>query len=145
MKKISNPKDLVVAQLSEILWVERRLAFDVLPKLIGDVHDGELKALLEQHHEETKEHVQRVERAFKELGMEPSSAFSPPASSLFDHHDEVAGKILEPQLADQWHVAAAIATEHLELALYAAIDLESLKPNAKDEADALAKLGRFRR
>ena len=147
MKKLSNPNDLLVAVLSELLWVERRLAFDVLPSVIESVSDSGLRALLEQHLAETREHVNRVEQAFKSLGFEPSSAFSPGASALFDHHDEVAGKIVEPALADQWHASAAVATEHLELALYAAIDAlapdavkKALAPNVKDEASALERL-----
>lgn len=152
MKKLSNPKDVVIAQLSELLWVERRLAFDVLPSLIEAVSDEHLRGLIEQHHQETKEHVTRVESAFRALEMEPSSAFSPPASALFDHHDEVAKKIVEPGLADQWHAASAIATEHFEIALYEGIDAtapdevrELLAANFDDERSALEKLTAYAR
>lgn len=141
MKKLSNPKDLLVAQLSETLWVERRLAFDVLPEVIDSVSDEELRGLFEQHLEETRTHVERVEAKFREIGMEPSSAFSPGFSGLMEQHDTLAQKIVEPQLADQWHARAGIAAEHFELALYAGID--GLDQNAKDEAAALQKLERW--
>jgi ferritin-like metal-binding protein YciE len=143
VKKLSNPKDLVVAQLSELLWVERRLAFDVLPEVIGSVHDAALKELFEEHHAETQEHVKRVEAAFRRLEFEPSSAFSPGFSGLIEQHDTVAKKIVEPGLADRCHAAAGIAAEHFELALYTALDLDELAPNAKDEAGALKKLERW--
>ena len=45
MKKLSNPRDLLVAQLSELLWIERRLAFDVLPEMIDQAHDQKLVQL----------------------------------------------------------------------------------------------------
>jgi ferritin-like metal-binding protein YciE len=150
VKKLSNPRDLLVAQLSELLWVERRLAFDVLPSVIEAASDEQLKALFAEHLDETREHVERVEQAFRKLGMEPSSAFSPGFSGLVEQHDEVAKKIVEPGLADRWHAAAGIAAEHFELALYAGIEpladrevRDLLDRNAKQENQALEKLERY--
>jgi ferritin-like metal-binding protein YciE len=146
VKKLSNPRDLLVALLSELLWVERRLAFDVLPEVIESVRDERLKKAFEQHHEQTKLHAERVEGVFRELGMEPSSAFSPGFSGLIEQHDTVAKKIVEPGLADQWHARAGIAAEHFELALYTAIEpldkhvARALAPNVVDEQDALKGL-----
>jgi ferritin-like metal-binding protein YciE len=144
VKKLSSPKDLLVAQLSELLWVERRLAFDVLPDVIEKVHDDQLRALFQEHHEQTQEHVKRVERAFRELGMEPSSAFSPGFSGLVEQHETVTKKIVEPALEDRWHASAGVAVEHFELALYSCIDgVEGLDPNEEDETAALKKLERW--
>jgi ferritin-like metal-binding protein YciE len=150
VKKLSNPRDLLVAQLSELLWVERRLAFDVLPSVIEAASDEQLKTLLGEHLDETREHVERVERAFRALEMEPSSAFSPGFSGLIEQHDEVAKKIVEPGLADRWHAAAGIAAEHFELALYAGIEplagrnvWDLLAGNAKQENRALDKLEHY--
>ena len=152
MKKLSNPRDLLVAELSELLWVERRLAFDVLPSVIEAASDEQLKALFNEHLDETREHVQRVEQAFRALEMEPSSAFSPGFSGLIEQHDEVANKIVEPDLADRWHAAAGIAAEHFELALYAGLEplagrelWDLLDANAKQENRALEKLERYAR
>lgn len=147
MKKLSNPKDLLIAQLSELLWVERRLAFDVLPSIIEAASDDQLVRLFSEHLEETTEHVTRVEQAFRALGSEPSSALSPAFSGLIEQHETVAGKIVEPGLRDKWHAAAGIATEHFELALYTAIETlapdevrSDLAANAKQEDAARRKL-----
>src|SRR4051794_33439058 len=136
--------------LSELLWVERRLAFDVLPEVIEAVSDPELQRLFEQHLAETREHVARVEDAFRSLDMEPSSAFSPGFNGLIEQHDTVAGKIVEPELADRWHASAGVAAEHFELALYAALDplvsddlLALLRENRSDEEAALKQLLRW--
>jgi ferritin-like metal-binding protein YciE len=150
VKKLSNPRDLVVAMLSELLWVERRLAFDVLPSVIGAVHAPSLKESFEQHLAETREHVARVERAFRSLEMEPSSAFSPGFSGLIEQHDDVSKKTVEPGLADRWHAAAGIAAEHFELALYAGLEAlapasawEALSANVEQERAALEKLTKW--
>jgi ferritin-like metal-binding protein YciE len=146
VKKLSNERDLLMAQLSELLWVERRLAFDVLKDVIDAVHDTELRQLFESHLEETREHVNRVEQAFRELGVEPSSALSPGFSGLIEQHDTVAKKIVDSRLEDRWHAAAGIAAEHFELALYAALPDDTraaLSANAKDEEGARNNLERW--
>src|SRR3954454_4551187 len=144
VKKLSNERDLLIAELSELLWVERRLAFDVLKDVIGAVHDSELRKLFETHLEETREHVTRVEQAFRELGIEPSSALSPGFSGLIEQHDTVAKKIVDSAVEDRWHATAGIAAEHFELALYAALpdDIrDALSANSDDEDAARKKLG----
>jgi ferritin-like metal-binding protein YciE len=150
VKKLSNPTDLLVAMLSELLWVERRLAFDVLPEVIAAASDAALVALFEQHLAETREHVGRVEAAFRSLQMEPSSALSPGFSGLIEQHDTVTKKIVEPGLADRWHASAGIAAEHFELALYAGVEAlapdavwSSLSSNVDEERGALEKLTKW--
>jgi ferritin-like metal-binding protein YciE len=152
VKKLSNDRDLLLAQLSELLWVERRLAFDVLKDVIDAVHDSELRGLFETHLEETREHVRRVEQAFRDLGVEPSSALSPGFGGLVEQHDTVAKKVVSPELEDRWHAAAGIAAEHFELALYSTIEAAApdgvrngLTQNVKDEETALRQLERWLR
>jgi ferritin-like metal-binding protein YciE len=152
VKKLSNDRDLLLAQLSELLWVERRLAFDVLKDVIDAVQDSDLRGLFETHLEETREHVRRVEQAFRELGVEPSSALSPGFSGLIEQHDTVAKKIVSSEVEDRWHAAAGIAAEHFELALYSAIESaapdavrSALTRNVEDEESALRQLERWLR
>ena len=86
----------------------------------------------------------RVEQAFRELGIEPSSALSPGFSGLIEQHDTVAKKIVDSGVEDRWHAASGIAAEHFELALYAGIRSEvvrqALATNVDDEESALKKL-----
>ena len=35
---IVNPRDLLLKQLAELLWIERTLFFEVLPKVHDDAH-----------------------------------------------------------------------------------------------------------
>ena len=92
-----------------------------------------------------------MEEAFRALGAEPASARRAPAAALAAEHDETAGKIAEPRLADLFHAAAAIQTEHLEIASYDVLlelartlgrdDLvEPLAENREEEAQTLQRL-----
>jgi ferritin-like metal-binding protein YciE len=149
--KLSSPRDLFLQLLAEMLWIERMLVFEVLPSLQKQVQSESLAAAVEEHLAQTHGHVARVEEAFRALGAEPASARSGPAAALAAEHEEVAAKIAEPRLADLFHAAAAIHTEHLELAGYEVLlelaraldreDLEkALEQNRGEEAETLERL-----
>jgi ferritin-like metal-binding protein YciE len=148
--RLSSPRDLFLQLLAEMLWVERMLVFEVLPNLRKQVQSESLAAAVEEHLAQTRGHVTRVEEAFRALGAEPVSARSAPAAALAAEHDETAGKIAEPRLADLFHAGAAIKTEQLEIASYDVL-LElapetaraSLAENRKEEAQALELLRRL--
>ena len=148
---VSNPRDLFLVALSEILFVERMLSFEVLPELQKQVHDPDLGRALAEHLEETKRHVENVEAAFRAVGAEPSSAHSPPFVGLKDHHSQLAGNTKDDRLADVLHAHAAAATEHYEIASYRTLVAlarelgvddarKALESNLSDEEGALKAL-----
>jgi ferritin-like metal-binding protein YciE len=121
MAKVSNPRDLLVQLLGELLHVERRLVGDVLRSLAESVHDDELSRSLRQHLDETKAHVERIEVAFRRLEVAPSAHLSRPFESAVAQHDELAPTVVEPRLADVFHAQAALHTEHWEIAAYTTV------------------------
>ena len=148
---VSNPRDLLLVGLADILFVERMLSFQVLPRLLESVSDPELTAALAEHLAQTKRHVANVERAFETVGAEPSSDHSPPFVGLEDQHSEIAGGVKAPALADLWHASAAIHTEHYEIASYRQLRLLAemldnreldglLAENLGEEEQALGRL-----
>jgi ferritin-like metal-binding protein YciE len=94
------------------------LAFEVLPKLAREVKSETVAGIVEEHLAETHEHAARVEQAFRALGAEPSSNLDAGIDGLRKQHDEQSSNVVGDRLADALHVAAAIRTEHAELALY---------------------------
>jgi ferritin-like metal-binding protein YciE len=124
-----------------MLWTERTLALEVLPKLQREVTSGPLAEAVAHHLEQTKEHATRVEQAFRAVGAETSSNLFPPAEKLAEHHDEVAQQIVEERLRDTFHASAAAATEHLEIAMYDALITVA---KAMEEKDAVRLLERNR-
>jgi ferritin-like metal-binding protein YciE len=110
------------------------------------VRDEELKDALEEHRAQTKEHVDRVETAFRRLDVAPTSNLSRPFESAVAQHHELAAAIVEPRLADVFHAQAALHTEHWEMAAYRTLlplvgdeVRELLERSFKEEGDA-AKL-----
>jgi ferritin-like metal-binding protein YciE len=127
------------------------LAFEVLPELQKEIKSQRLAEVVTAHLEQTREHVARVEQAFRVLEAEPSSSRNEALAGLAGQHDDVAANVVEPHLKDLFHADAAIHTEHLELAGYeAAITLARtiganeaaslLEQNRDDEEQALKLL-----
>jgi ferritin-like metal-binding protein YciE len=135
----------VFAQLGELLWIERTLAFEALPKLIEEVRDEELRAAFADHLEQTRFHAPRVEAAFRTAGAEPTAARSATLAGLLDQHE--SQQVKEPGLRDLFHAWGAARTEHLELGVYdtllTLLPDEGLRQNRDEEADALARLLRI--
>ena len=145
--KISNPRDLLVLFLGELLHVERRLAGGVIRDLADEVHDDELRTALQRHLEETVQHVERVESAFRRIEVAPTANLSRPFESAVAQHGELAANVLEPRLADNFHAQAALHTEHWEIAGYEAVlrlapaaVAELLEPSLDDERRAAARM-----
>lgn len=144
---VSNPRDLTVQLLGELLYVERRLADSVIDELVASVEDPELAELLRAHQRETVVHVGRVESAFLALGVTPSSNRSAPFEAAVTQHGELAPSVVDRALADRFHAQAALHTEHWEIAAYETLlriaspeVTERIGPSLDDELEAAAKL-----
>lgn len=144
--KVSNPRDLLVLLLGEILFVERRLAGGVLQQLIDAVQDEELRDALRAHLEETRQHVDRVEIAFRKIEVAPTANLTQVFESAVAEHDAVAKSIVDQGLADVFHAQAALHTEHWELGAYRTVfalaprEVRDVLRPSYDEEGAAAKL-----
>lgn len=138
----------LVALLREQLYTEQQLV-ETLPELISEAGDTELKGDLEHHLEETRDHVERLEKVFAALGEKPQPKKSAVLDSLKKTHKELSGKAEGP-LLDFIVAASAASTEHHEIAVYdAAITVADalgetevsklLKQNLRQEEAALKK------
>jgi hypothetical protein len=77
---MSNPRDVYLALLGDLLFVERTLSFETLPQMLADAGDPALARAMAEHLEQTKAHVGRVEQAFRSAGAEASSNHSLPVA-----------------------------------------------------------------
>lgn len=136
MAEIATPRELFLHELGDILYVERKLSDEVLPKLIGEVQDDELKKGLESHLEQTRQHVTNVEQVFDSLGEEPQAEKCVGFEGLKKEHDQLLEES-GPDLVDLVDTGAAARTEHYEIAAY-----EGLIPMARalEEREAVGLL-----
>jgi ferritin-like metal-binding protein YciE len=150
MAEMTTPHDLFLHELGDILYVERALADETLPELIGEVEDEEFRSALESHLEETRTHVKNVEQVFEIFGEEPQAEECIGFEGLKKEHESLLQES-SPALIDLIDLGAAARTENYEIAAYEtlrrmakslgenkAVDL--LDKNLKQEKEALGKV-----
>ena len=115
--QMTSPLDLFLHELGDILYVERSLADEALPKLIDVVQDTEFKSGLEKHLEQTQRHVTNVERVFEILGETPHEEECIAFEGLKKEHEEMT-KESSSSLNDLVDLGAAARTENYEIAAY---------------------------
>lgn len=115
---MSNPRDVYLTLLGDMLYVERILSSEVLPRMLAEAGDPDLAGVLAEHLEQTKAHVGRVEEAFRAAAAETSSNHSLPFGGLVEQHRELVGGTVTATLADVLRVHAALQAEAYEIAAY---------------------------
>jgi ferritin-like metal-binding protein YciE len=150
MAEITTQRKLFLHELGDILFVERKLADEVLPALIGEVQDRELRSGLKRHHTQTKRHVRNVEKAFGMLGERPKAEKCIGFTGLKSEHDTLMSESAH-DLVDTIDTGAATRTEHYEIAAYQGLIAMArglgnrevvplLQANLSDERSALREL-----
>ena len=152
---LTTQRDLFLHELGDILFVERKLEEEVLPKLIGEVKDPGLRAGLKRHHTQTRKHVRNVETAFKRMGRAPSAERCVGFEGLKREHDMLASEATAT-LIDAIDTGAAARTEHYEIAAYQGLIAMArglgekevvplLQENLADEKETLRELEKVSR
>jgi len=135
-KDIKTLDDLFVHQLRDIYYAEQQIV-KTLPKLIEKATNPELKAGLENHLEETKGHVERVEEVFRMHGAEAKAVDCPAIDGILKEGSEVVGDVADKDVLDAAIIAAAQAVEHYEIARYGTLIAWAKELGREDEADEL--------
>jgi len=118
MAKMSEPRELLLHELGDILYAENLLV-KVLPQLSREASDRELKQGFDRHLRETKQQVENVKKAFKALGAPAKAEQCPGIEGIKREHDEFVKE--EQPAADVLNAfltGAASRTEHYEIAAY---------------------------
>ena len=117
---LTTPRELFTARLRQMLWVELRLAEEVLPQLLEQAHATDLRFGWERHLFETRDHVDTLRAVLHELQVPADPQESPALKGLVKEHEQLVKQLAtgESLLSDLAHAQAAAAREHLELAAY---------------------------
>ena len=129
-------KELYIDELRDIYNAENQLT-KALPKMAKAATSDELRAGFEEHLEQTKGHVERLEQIFQELGEKPTGKKCKGMEGLVEEGDEMIKEAeLEGEALDAGLISAAQRVEHYEIAAYGCVRTYA---NLLGESDA-AKL-----
>jgi ferritin-like metal-binding protein YciE len=89
-----------------------------LPKVIKKCSDQQLKSSLEQHLEETKDQIKKLEEMCKELGFKPTGEMCAGMQGIIEENEEHMSKGKVGPVMDAVIIAGAQKVEHYEICGY---------------------------
>jgi len=110
-------KELYVDELKDLYNAENQLV-KALPKMAKAASSEELRQGFEEHLEQTRGHVQRLEKIFKSLGESPKGKKCKGMEGLVAEGAEVMEEDFEDSVMDAALIGAAQRVEHYEIAAY---------------------------
>lgn len=113
-------KELYIDELKDIYNAETQLV-KALPKMAKAASSAELRSGFEEHLEQTKGHVQRLEQIFEMLDESPKGKKCKGMEGLVEEGSEVMEEDFEDALMDAALIGAAQRVEHYEIAAYGTV------------------------
>jgi ferritin-like metal-binding protein YciE len=87
MTKMSDPRELFVHELGDLLYAENVLV-KALPQARRGATDAESRQGFESHLEETRQHVDNLEQVFEKIGQKAKAEKCPGSEGIKTEHDE---------------------------------------------------------
>jgi len=115
--KMESLQELLSHELSDLYSAENQL-LKALPKMAKAATSPELKAAFEEHLEETKGQVERLDSVFKKLGESPKRMKCKAMEGLIKEGSEIIEMEGDDAVKDAALIAAAQRVEHYEMAGY---------------------------
>jgi len=113
-------KELYVNELKDLYSAENQLV-KALPKMAKAANSEELRNGFEKHLEQTKGHVERLEKIFESLDETAKGKKCMGMEGLVKEGTEVMGEDFEGAVMDAALISAAQRVEHYEIAAYGAV------------------------
>ena len=110
-------RDLFEDELKDIYWAEKALT-KAIPKMIKNTTTPDLAQALEDHLEETRGHVDRLEEAFQMLGKAARAKKCEAMDGLIKEAEEIMEDTPEGIVRDAGIISAGQKVEHYEIATY---------------------------
>jgi len=110
-------RDAFEEELKDVLSAEKQL-LKALPKMAKAATHEDLKAGFEDHLEQTKTHVERLEKVFEMLDKAPRAKKCKAMEGLIEEGAELMEEDMEPDVLDAMLICAAQKVEHYEIATY---------------------------
>jgi ferritin-like metal-binding protein YciE len=119
--KIRNLRELFEIELYYAYDCEQKLVKKGLPSMIDAATAPDLNTALEQHLEETRGQVRRLEQVFTEAGLTPNSKGNDILDKMMDAAKDSKDHIEASALRDAALIISGNGVEHYEMALYGSL------------------------
>src|SRR6202050_5024074 len=113
-------KELYLEELKDLYSAEKQLT-KALPKMAKAASSDELRTGFEEHLEQTKGHVQRLEEIFTQLNAKAGGKKCMGMEGLVKEGAEIMGEDFSDEVMDAALISAAQRVEHYEIAGYGTV------------------------
>jgi ferritin-like metal-binding protein YciE len=110
-------KELYIDELKDLYSAENQLV-KALPKMAKAATSTKLRQGFEEHLEQTKGHVQRLEQIFESVDESPKGKKCTGMEGLIEEGSEITEEDFEGPVLDAGLIGAAQRVEHYEIAAY---------------------------
>jgi ferritin-like metal-binding protein YciE len=150
MPGMKTLRDLFEDELRDVYDAEKQI-IRALPRMIKATGSEELSSALEAHLEETRGHVERLERVFESIDRRPRGKRCEGMAGILEEGANLMEEDGEESVLDAGFIAAAQRVEHYEITAYGSLmawakalglknALSLLKENEQEEKAADQKL-----
>jgi ferritin-like metal-binding protein YciE len=116
--KLETLRELLIEQCQDLYSAEQQI-IDALPKMVEKASAPELKSAFQQHLEQTKSHVMRLDQIFTHFPkVDKDDKDCKGMEGLLKEGKEMIKQDAEPEVKDAGLIAAAQRVEHYEIASY---------------------------
>lgn len=134
--KLNSLHDLYVLELQDLYHAENQI-IKALPKMAEESSSVELRNAFEEHLEQTKGHVRRLEEIFGMLGEKAKGEKCEGMAGIIDEGKDLMNQDAAPMVKDASLIAAAQRVEHYEIAAYGTVRTYAEQLGHKDAARLL--------
>ena len=132
---MKSMNDLLLHFAQDIFYAEKA-GVKAYAKVAKAVENGELKAALQQHREQSQAQVERLEHVFEALGKRPRGKTCAAMDGLIEEGQDAIEEADKGAVLDAALIACSQAVEHYEIARYGAM-VAFAKQLGLDEAAGL--------
>jgi ferritin-like metal-binding protein YciE len=115
--QLDSLQDVFVEQIGDLYSAEQQLVA-ALPKVAGAATDEKLRTALNEHLEETRGHVRRLEQIFEQVGVATPDEHCKGMQGLVEEGEQIVEAQGDSAAKDAALIAAAQRVEHYEIAGY---------------------------
>lgn len=135
--KLENLHSLLVEELQDLYSAETQI-IEALPDMIDEASSPDLKNALQQHLEETRGQVRRLDQIFSQLpNVKKDGKTCKGMKGILKDGQDLLDTDAEPEVLDAGMIAAAQRVEHYEIAGYGTVRTYAQLIGRKDWAQLL--------
>ena len=115
--KLISFEDLFIDQLRDLYNAEDQI-LKIFPMMVKTAHSEELQEAFRDHHEHTKQHIERLEEIFEKLNVSAWGKRCKAMEGILEEGKETMHEEADPDVLDAALIAMAQRMEHYEIAGY---------------------------